>query len=59
MNAEFRRGPRKVYKMAFQMPARNQAIHAQRPVRYCESGGRHAAKRAELKLTPPRALREA
>ena len=36
-----RSGPRQVFKMAFEMPPRNRAIHAPHAARYCESGGAH------------------
>ena len=43
-----RSGPRQVFKMAFEMPPRNRAIHAPHAARYCESGGRTSASPCRL-----------
>ena len=48
-----RSGPRQVFKMAFEMPPRNRAIHAPHAARYCESGGAHGLLVRSIDQKPP------
>ena len=52
-------GPRQVFKMAFEMPPRNRAIHAPHAARYCESGGAHGLLVRSIDQKPPWTLCEA